>query len=50
MFSTFLREGTVLTGTAPGAGAGAGAGGGGAAAGLLGPTPISTRVKYIKIL
>ena len=49
MFSTFLREGTVLTGTATGAGAGGG-GAAAAAAGLLGPTPISTRVKYIKIL
>ena len=48
MFSTFLREAAGLGAAGAGAGA-AGAGGGAGAAGALGPTPISTRVKYINI-
>ena len=52
MFSTFLREAAGLGAAGLGAaGAGAGAAGAGAAGlKLLGPIPISTRVKYINIL
>ena len=57
MFSTFLREAAGLGAAGLGAaGAGAGAAGAGAAGAgaaglkLLGPIPISTRVKYINIL
>ena len=52
MFSTFLREAAGLGAAGAGAGAAAGAAGGAAGAApvrALGPTPISTRVKYINI-
>jgi len=50
MFSTFLREAAGLGAAGAGAGAaGAGAAGAAGAAGVLEPTPISTRVKYINI-